>query len=251
MQMTPATCWWFVFAVLLGVTFSGPAGPRLSTQPSDVTNSQEMVAWARAVRQWSNDSPRDAGTQLARGVLLECLALPTSRMGMAWSLLSKEDADACGTPATPRGEDLRAGRVQTLYWTPPLAMLGCRSAAKRAYQRAVERDERLVEARLRLAYLTIVQPRTSPSHDDDPGLLRLLKENLNRQYRFLATLFLGLGAERRNDFPLAASRYEEARAIAPEWKSARYVLFLLGSFGSSSVWALLGRWELRRWDLTW
>ena len=103
-------------------------------------------------------------------------------------------------------------------------MRGCERGAKQAYERALDRDASLAEPALRLAYLAIHQSRTSPLKKDDERLVALSKGHLDTRVTFLATMFLGIGAEKRGDLPGSQSRYEAARALAPAWPSARYAL---------------------------
>jgi hypothetical protein len=75
-----------------------------------------------------------------------------------------------------------------------------------------------------LSYLTIVQPRTSPLSKDDAKLVTLSTTDIDMRLKYLSWLFLGLAAEKRNDWALASSRYEHAMALAPTWPSAKHAL---------------------------
>jgi hypothetical protein len=93
-----------------------------------------------------------------------------------------------------------------------------------------------MEAQLRLAYLKIRQPRLTPLKDDDPKLSELSSVAGDVRFGYLASMFLGLAAEKRTDLSAAAVRYERARAVGPQWPSARYAL--------ASVLFQQGHWEL-------
>ena len=187
-------------------------------------DQHRLANWAVGVREWLRKSPGDAGAHLARGVLLECLASPQHRDAFSWSLLSAEDSQACASPPAARGEDLPTGRLQVLYVTPELAMLGCQRAARQAYEKAVDRDKNLTEAALRLGSLTVRQPRSTPQKKDDVHLLHVLNSGGDSKLRFLASMFLGLAAERRSELAAAVTRYEQARVLGPEYPSVRYAL---------------------------
>ena len=189
-----------------------------------VAGSQDLSARPSAVRAWLKSSPKDARAQLARGVLLECLASPVHREVPVWQLLPEEDAEACGTPAMPPGDQIQPGRVQTQFWSTELVRRGCQRVARQAYERALKHDSSLTEARLRLSSLTIRQPRTSPLKNDDRDLVSLTQSTEKRDFVYLASMFLGLGAERRGDLTAAKARYGHARTVASEWPSAAYAL---------------------------
>jgi tetratricopeptide (TPR) repeat protein len=191
------------------------------SQPPLATDPYELIALGSATRRWVASSPRNSHAQLARGVLLECVAARGTASLV--NLLSKEDSEVCGFNGALRSEELRPGQSRTLYLTP-IATLGCEKAARQAYERALSRDPSLAEARLRLAHLVIRQPRLIPLKNDDPKLIELSSAAPDVRIGFLASMFLGLAAEKRNDLAAAAIRYERARVVGPEWASARYAL---------------------------
>jgi hypothetical protein len=203
---------------ILAAAQATPAGRSFNPPVADLNG------WAATVAEWIKTSPRDARAHLARGVLLECLAFSPSRDAFSWNLLSESDRSTCGGAPVPMGEDVHPGRVQTVYWSTLLAARGCDRAAKAAFERASQLRPDLDEARLRASYATIRQPRTTPLKNDDKDLLHLLNNAREKKVRFLAALFLGLGAEKRRDLASASQRYQQAREQAPQWASARYAL---------------------------
>jgi hypothetical protein len=184
---------------------------------------QEVLGWGLAVKAWVADSPKSLDAQLARGVLLECLASPAHGTGYPKSMLSAEDDEACGYHApqsAPPGHDL----ISRTWLELPMSTLGCEKGARTVYEKILKTDPSREEAELRLGYLRVREPRLTPAKDDEPGLVRLAAAGSDARTRYLASLFLGLAAEKRRDLDTAARRYEAARAVGPDWPSARFAL---------------------------
>lgn len=183
---------------------------------------RELVSWGSAVKEWTAASPRDPHAQLARSVLLECLASPVHGDAFPKSMLSDEDNEACGFH--PPVATLPEGTYLKTWQELPMSALGCEKAARTIHEKNLILDPTIEESQLRLAYLKIREPRTVPLKNDDPSLLRLATSSTDVRFKFLAELFLGLAAEKRKDIDKAAEFYTRAVAANEHWLSARYAL---------------------------
>jgi hypothetical protein len=141
--------------------------------------------------------------------------------GFLPDMLSRDDQEACGVRAV---QPDRQGMVVVNYnYSGGMSIGGCRTAARSAYEKVLQKDPASAEARLRRGGLIAV--------GFDPERAGGLTED--RRVTYLAGLFRGLVAEKRKDLVAARARYEEARALGPEWQSARLAL--------GSVWLQEGR----------
>ena len=90
------------------------------------------------------------------------------------------------------------------------------SFAAAAYQRALERDPFLVEARLRLGRVRYLR---NSRQEAEAELRRALADATTVRQRYLAHLFLGELAQVEKDFSRARTEYEAARAEAPQFQT--------------------------------
>ena len=70
------------------------AGRDLVAQPWSPAQA-ELISWAYAVQEWLHQSPNSPRAQLARGVMLECLASPVHGNGFLNDMLRREDQEQC------------------------------------------------------------------------------------------------------------------------------------------------------------
>ncbi len=89
--------------------------------------------------------------------------------------------------------------------------------AAAAYERALERDPSLVEARLRLGRVRFLR---SDRRGAESELRRALAEATTARQRYLAHLFLGELAQVGKSFSQARREYEAARAEGPQFQAA-------------------------------
>ena len=218
------------FLGLAGIALAQAGDPSLERLRSQIerdlgperkwtAEQRELITWGYAVRAWITSEPRNAKAQMARGVLLECLASPQLADGFLPDMLPPGDREECqaGLPV----QSYSAGFLSSSWRLKPMNVAGCRRAAMSSYIRVLSREPTSPEAQLRTA-AHVVKSSWPPPKADDARLVKLVNSEADPQVRFLALLFLGLGAERRMDLSAARARYEAARSINPAWISAQH-----------------------------
>ena len=135
--------------------------------------------------------PRDPILILEKGIILE--------LGVAYNM------------PLPLSPSLARGRAPA---SAPRAF-GTLESAAAEYRRALEIDPHLAVARLHLGRVR-AQQGDSRAHED---LATALADARDDRTRYLAHLFLGAVAERRQDFDQAAKAYEAARAIGDRYQT--------------------------------
>jgi len=207
------------FTLVLGVGLSVAAaawsGIGFQSETASV-GARDLTRWGLGVQAWLRDEPDSAGAQLARGVLLECLASPGRPADASLAMLSRQDRDACGVDLGRT--EVRPGMV---VWYPDLpAGTRCGVPARQAYEAALRRTP-LPEARLRLAHLTLQQSGKPLPSEQRQELRALAGQDLGRPLSYLTWLFLGRDSERRGDANGADEAFGAAIAVEPRWSSAR------------------------------
>lgn len=197
---------------------------QLGPEVTLTAEQRDLITWGFAVQDWVLDAAHDAAAQLARGVLLECLASPAHATAgdLFPAMLLKSDRGACSyTTWSPPPHDGRDGFTVWTERVGGVGVKGCQKAAQGAYADVLAHDPGNTEATLRLGYLRAL---ASSSDRADPLLSGLADTSGDPRYRYLALLFLGREAEDHGNLGVAAARYEQARSANDAWPSARLAL---------------------------
>jgi tetratricopeptide (TPR) repeat protein len=167
------------------------------------------------IHQWHRADKRSGDAQVARGVLFECIASPAGIANVSLVRLPEDERDACQLVLpNPQPGQMFAQNLS------PFVNRGCRRAAQHAYEAALDRNPDLTEAKLRLG-LMAVRSASRADADRERTLSEIAERAPEVSERYLATMSLGLAAEKRGDLSVAVQRYRQAVATAPNWASAR------------------------------
>lgn len=164
-----------------------------------------LLRWASAVRTWKDARSAGAAPYLAEGVLFDCVSRMT---GVRTPVLS-------GEKPTPFFFDLADGR--------PVR-------AVEAFERALQRDPNLHEARFRAARI-----RARSDAAAARTLEALASDSSNPLLAYLSAVSRAEAAAVKSDSELAAVWYKRAQAIHPKSAAAAIGLASVGSVQSLGV----------------